>query len=187
MSRNLVDSDGIWNALRSCQTRCFVRCARLTPCFAPKYAPMAERGAEIPNQSTTISNIVPNGTAPEEPAIRRDRLSRKTMAKINLDKALSVQSRLRRDICSRRQDGSGQERIFPAVRATKGHIHPAREVSTHTTRIRQQTERARSLCTHPPKKVQQIIITVASDPRLDGDKKPSSAKTIPSKHLCTLK
>lgn len=30
---------------------------------------------------------------------------------------------------------------------------------------------------YPPKKVQQTIITVASDPLFEGDRKPSKAKT----------
>ncbi len=31
---------------------------------------------------------------------------------------------------------------------------------------------------HPPKNVQQIIITVASEPRFEGERKPNNAKTI---------
>jgi hypothetical protein len=30
-----------------------------TPCLDPKYAPTADRGAEIPNHIRTINNIVP--------------------------------------------------------------------------------------------------------------------------------
>lgn len=39
---------------------------------------MAVRGALIPNQRTTISNIVPKGTAPEDPPKTRKRSKRKT-------------------------------------------------------------------------------------------------------------
>lgn len=65
---------------------------------------MADSGAEIPNQRTTIRSIVArcgdllsareqnliktndvlNGTAPEEPAIIRNRLRRNTIININL-------------------------------------------------------------------------------------------------------
>lgn len=74
----------------------------LTPCFDPKKEPIAESGAEIPNQRIMISNIVPSknlqyskaseraklhlpkGTAPDEPADRRKRLRRNTTAKTKL-------------------------------------------------------------------------------------------------------
>ena len=41
----------------------------------PKYEPIDERGAEMPNHSRTISNMVPNGIAPEDPAKRGKKLS----------------------------------------------------------------------------------------------------------------
>lgn len=58
--------------------------SELTPCLEPKYAPIADRGAEIPNQRSTISSMVPKGTAPEEPAMSSDKLSKKTIANIKL-------------------------------------------------------------------------------------------------------
>lgn len=39
----------------------------------------------MPNQRKTINNKVPNGTAPEEPAIIKNRFNRNTMAKIALN------------------------------------------------------------------------------------------------------
>ena len=39
----------------------------------------------MPNHRNTISNKVPNGTAPEEPAMIRNRFNRNTMANIALD------------------------------------------------------------------------------------------------------
>ena len=38
----------------------------------------------MPNQRNTINSNVPNGTAPEEPAVIRNRFKRKTMANITL-------------------------------------------------------------------------------------------------------
>lgn len=66
------------------------------------YDPINDKGAEMPNQSTMMSSIVPvvarqlrcgsdicldipNGTAPEEPADSRKMFSRNTIANTSLD------------------------------------------------------------------------------------------------------
>lgn len=56
----------------------------LTPCLAPTKKPMAVRGALIPNQRMTIINIVPKGTAPDDPAKTRKRSKRKTTTNTKL-------------------------------------------------------------------------------------------------------
>jgi len=73
----------IWLTLTGC---------RIPPCLEPKYAPMADSGAEIPNQSTTIRSIVVNGTAPDEPAMIRKRLRRNTTIKMNDGKTVAVKN-----------------------------------------------------------------------------------------------
>jgi hypothetical protein len=73
-----------------------------TACFEPKKDPIADKGAEIPNHRRMIVSIVPgilviiiyfkkvgqtnlpNGTAPEDPAVNKKKFSRKTIAKMSL-------------------------------------------------------------------------------------------------------
>jgi hypothetical protein len=57
-----------------------------TPCLDPKYEPTAESGAEMTNHNRMITSIVPNGTAPDEPAEMRKRFRRNTIAKMRLRK-----------------------------------------------------------------------------------------------------
>ena len=61
-----------------------------TPCFDPKYDPIDESGAEIPNHSRTIKSIVPKGTAPDEPAAIRKKFSRNTMAKTMVGRTVAA-------------------------------------------------------------------------------------------------
>lgn len=86
---------------------------------------MADRGAEIPNHSTTISNIVLKGTAPDEPATRRDKLSKNTIANMKLNEAVNDLFCTHQGRYSRGQDSGGQERIFSAISASEGCVNPA--------------------------------------------------------------
>lgn len=44
----------------------------------------------MPNHRTAINNIVPKGTAPDEPAIRRNRFNRKMIVKTTVGSAVAV-------------------------------------------------------------------------------------------------
>ena len=106
MSGNWIHSNWMGNGLRVSYEFVLdeIKHYQRTPCLEPKYAPIAERGAETPNQRSTIRSIVPecakhtkltheslrhekhlpNGTAPEEPAVMRNKFNKKTTANMNL-------------------------------------------------------------------------------------------------------
>lgn len=73
----------------------------------------------------------PKGTAPDDPAVIRKKLSKKTMIKMNLGETSSVRNvegggkgHLRREDC--RCD----KRVFSAVLATERGVNPSRHVAT---------------------------------------------------------
>ncbi len=84
MARNGIDTNWMSNSLKRIGKGTTTVRLRLTPCLEPKYAPMADRGAEIPNHKNTMVNIVPNGTAPDDPAMIRNKSRRKMMMKMRL-------------------------------------------------------------------------------------------------------
>lgn len=84
---------------------------------------------------------------------------------------------VRRDL--RGKDRSSQERILAPVLTPKGSIDPTRDVSADAMRrVSEVVNHALSMSTYPPNKVQHTIMTVAREPRLDGDRKPNRAKTV---------
>jgi len=97
----------------------------------------------MPNQRNTINNKVPNGTAPEEPAMIKNRFSRNTMANITVGRIVAV------------RNANFLFSVPPKDACTRLAIYPLT----------------------PPKNVQQTIITVAMEPRFDGDRNPNNANT----------
>lgn len=108
-----------------------------------------------------ISSI-PNGTAPEESRVTKIKLRTNTTANTNLRRAL---------------------RQYNTVEGQK-HAHVgSKTAAKKTTFLRSEPSdmvRYVLVATYPltaPNNVQEMSMTVARDPRFEGDRKPSKAKT----------
>ena len=105
---------------------------------------------------------VPNGTAPEESRATRIKLRTNTTANTNL----------RRTSCQ-----------HVTIEGQKNAHVGSKTAAKNTTFLRSEPSdmvRYVLVATYPliaPKNVQEMSITVASDPRFEGDRKPSKAKT----------
>jgi len=78
------------------------------------------------------------------------------------------------------QDRGGKKRQFSLLRASQRRVYAASDITTHPAI---PTSQRMLILTddesvYPPKNVQQIIITVAMEPRFDGDRNPNNANTI---------
>lgn len=99
MSGDWVDSNRMRDGLHDTHViskRQPSKAKKRTPAFPPKYDPTQLRGAEIPNHKITTKSIVPKGTAPDEPAMIRKKLSKKTTANITVGRAVAVMKALLR-------------------------------------------------------------------------------------------
>ncbi len=72
---------------------------------------------------------------------------------------------------------SRKECLFAAVSSAHRRIRAAREIARDAEQTMSGLFVATFLCAYLPKNVQQIIMTVASEPRFEGDRNPRSANT----------
>lgn len=79
---------------------------------------------------------------------------------------------------ARREDSCRDEGILPTVSSSEGCIDSARNVTADAAHDHEPVDTiGTQLGTNLPKKVQQTIITVAREPRFEGERKPNRAKT----------
>lgn len=79
---------------------------------------------------------------------------------------------------SRWENGSRKERCLSLVRSAQWCVEPAGSVASDASFAMSSLGHKLHANSYLPKKVQHIIITVARDPRFDGERNPNNAKTI---------
>jgi hypothetical protein len=78
-----------------------------------------------------ITSIVPNGTAPDEPAEMRKRFRRNTIAKMRLRKYWALELG-RGKIYVRGECGGGQEWVLLLICTSEGGVDSARDIPADT-------------------------------------------------------